>query len=200
MSGNAEPEAHRMTTRGRNVNVHPGEKFKEASRSRQPPRPREVIQKEKEEKAAAQQAKANAKSLKEAGEHHATQLENEKRAMAALEDERIPCCLPANQKGKCQNDSSFTFTTNVLQVKQPQEANANSDNAPKIMKKRKKTDNTQSDDEDTRKGDTAKKTKRSHQAKQASPPPQAKRPRSPTVSVSTKLILLLKNLIRLPGL
>ena len=103
MSGNAESEAHpRMRTREKNVEVHPGEKFKEASRARQPARPREVIQKEKEEKAAAQQARAQAKSLKVAGEERATQLEKEKRAMAALEDERIPRRMPVNKKGMWQ--------------------------------------------------------------------------------------------------
>ena len=104
MSGNAESEAcHRMRMREKNVEVHPGEKFKEASRARQPPRPREVIQKEKAEKAAAQQARAEAKSLKVAGEERATQLEKEKRAVATLEDEHIPRCLPVNKKGMWRN-------------------------------------------------------------------------------------------------
>jgi hypothetical protein len=187
MSDNAESEVHRIKTREKNVDVRPGEKFKEASRVRQPPRPREVILKEKEEKAAARQARAEAKSLKVAGEERATRLEKEKKVLAALEDERIPRRLPVNKKGTWRNGSSFIFTTNVLQVKQPQGA---TDNAPELMKKRKKNDNIQNDDEDTDKGDTTKKTKMSHQARQASPVPQAvpqaKRPRSPTVSVSEK--------------
>jgi hypothetical protein len=188
MSGNIEqlePEAHRMRTRGKNVDTHPGEKFKEASRSRQPPRPREVIQKEKEEKAAIQQARAQAKSLKEAGEQRATQLDKEKRTMAALEDEQIPRRLPLDKKGMWRNSSSFTFATNVLQVEQPQGADAKTDNAPELMKKRKKNNNIQSD-EDTRKGNRAKKSKTSHKERQAFPVPQAKRPYSPTDSVSEK--------------
>ena len=102
MSGNTvtEPEAHpRMRTREKNADIHPGEKYKEALRSRQPARPREVIQKEKDEKAAVQQAKAQAKSLKAAGEEHATQLEKERRTKADLEDEDIPRRLPVNKKG-----------------------------------------------------------------------------------------------------
>jgi hypothetical protein len=110
MSGNTEPEAHpRMKTREKNINVHPGEKFKEVSRSRQPARPREVIQAEKAEKAAAQQAKAQAKLLKVAGEERASQVGKEKKAMAALEDEQIPRRLPVNNKGMWRNDSSFTL-------------------------------------------------------------------------------------------
>ena len=146
---------------------------------------REVIQKERDDKAAARQAKAEAKLLKAAGEEHATRLEKEKRVLAALEDERIPRRLPVqvNKKGTWQNGSSFTFITNVLQVKQPQGA---TDNAPELMKKRKQNDNIQNDDEDTDKGNTTKKTKMSHQARQALPVPQVKRPRSPTVLVSEK--------------
>lgn len=146
-----------------------------------------MIQKEKEEKAAAQQAKVEAKMLKVAGEEHATQLEKEKRAQAALEDKDIPRRLPANKRGMWRNGLSFAFTTNDLQVKRPQgaEASHGTDNAPELMKKRKDNDNIQSD-EDTRKGNTAKKTKTSHKARQASPAPQAKRPHSPAVSVSEK--------------
>jgi hypothetical protein len=100
MSGNTEPEAHpRMRTREKNVDVHPGERFKEATRSRQPSRPHEVVQKEKDKKAAIQQAKAKAKLLKMAGEERASQFEEEKRVMVALEDERIPRRLPVNNKG-----------------------------------------------------------------------------------------------------
>ena len=58
-----------------------------------------MIQKEKDEKAATQQARAQAKALKVAGEERATQLEKEKRAMVALEDERIPRRLPVNKRG-----------------------------------------------------------------------------------------------------
>ena len=100
MSGNDESNARpRMRTREKNAGIHPGEKYKEASRSRQPSRPHEVIQKEKEEKMAIQQARAQAKALKAAGEERATQLEKEKRAMAASEDEHIPRRLPANKRG-----------------------------------------------------------------------------------------------------
>ena len=188
MSDNAESEVHRIKTRERNAEVRPGKKFKEASRVRQPPRPREVIQKERDDKAAARQAKAEAKLLKAAGEEQATRLEKEQKVLAALEDERIPRRLPVpvNKKGTWRNGSSFTFATNVFQVKQPQGA---ADNAPELMKKRKQNDNIQNDDEDTDKGNTTvttKKTKMSHQARQASPVPQAKRPRSPTVLVSEK--------------
>lgn len=106
----SEPEAHpRMKTREKNIDDHPGERYKEVSRSRQPPRPREVILKEKAEKAAAKQARAQAKLLKAAGEERASQLEKEKRAMVALEDEHIPRRLPANKKGTWQNGSSFTL-------------------------------------------------------------------------------------------
>jgi hypothetical protein len=65
-------------------------------------------------------------------------------------------------------------------------ADANVGNAPDSMKKRKKNDNTRSDDEDTHQGNTAKKTKQSHKARQALPGPQVKRKRSPTVTVSEK--------------
>jgi hypothetical protein len=181
MSDNAESEVQRIGTREKNVDVRPGEKFKEATRVRQPARPREVILKEKEEKAAARQARAEAKLLKVA-EAHAAHLDNEKRAMEALEDERIPRRLPVNKKGMWRNGSSLTFTTNVLQVKQPQ---GTTDSAPELMKKRKKNNNIQND-EDTNEDNTTKKTKMSHEARQALPAPQAKRPRSPTVSVSEK--------------
>ena len=187
MSGNAESNAHpRMRTREKNAGIHPGEKYKEASRSRQPSRPHEVIQKEKEEKMAIQQARAQAKALKVAGEERATQLEKEKRAMVALEDERIPRRLPVNKRGMWWNGSSSTFATNVLQVKQPQSADANTDNATELTKKRKVNDNIQSDEDTTRKGNAKKKTRMSHKARQVSPAPQAKRPYSSTVSVSEK--------------
>lgn len=126
----SESEArHRMRTREKNVEVHPGKIYQEAIRSRQPARPHDVIQKEKEEKVAAQQARAQAKSLKVAGEERATQLEKEKRAIAALEDEHIPRRLPVNRKGMWRNGSSFTFATDVLQVKQLQGADTDTDNA-----------------------------------------------------------------------
>jgi hypothetical protein len=70
--------------------------------SRQPRRPREVIQKEKDEKAAAQQARADAKLLKEAGKERATRLEQEKMATSALQDVHIPRRLPVNKKGMCK--------------------------------------------------------------------------------------------------
>ena len=189
MSNNAESNAHpRMKTREKNAGIHPGEKYKEAIRSRQPSRPHEVIQKEKEEKMAIQQARAQVKVLKVAGEERATQLEREKRAMVALEDERIPRRLPVpvNTRGMWRNGSSPTFATNVLQVKQPQRADAKTDNATELTKKRKVNDNIQSDEDTTRKGNAPKKTKRSHKARQVSPAPQAKRPYSSTVSVSEK--------------
>jgi hypothetical protein len=189
MSGNDESNARpRMRTREKNAGIHPGEKYKEASRSRQPSRPHEVIQKEKEEKMAIQQARAQAKALKAAGEERATQLEKEKRAMAASEDEHIPRRLPANKRGMWWNGSLSTFATNVLQVKQPQSADANTDNATELTKKRKVNDNIQSDEDTTRtrKGNATKKTRMSHKARQASPAPQAKRPYSSTVSVSEK--------------
>ena len=110
MSGNPEPEAHpRMRTREKNADVHPGERFKEATRSRQPARSREVLDKEKADKAAALEARAQAKLLKAAGEERASHLEEEKRVMAALEDERIPRRLPVNKKVMWRNSSSFTL-------------------------------------------------------------------------------------------
>ena len=100
MPAKTEPEAP-MRTREKNSDVHPGKKFKEDSMSRRPPRPREVIEKEKAEKAAAQQRRAQAKLLKAAGEEHALQLEQERREKVALEDEQIPrrFKLPVNKKG-----------------------------------------------------------------------------------------------------
>ena len=192
MSGNAESETHRMRTREKNAGVHPGEKYKEASRSRQPPRPCEVIQKEKDEKAASQQARAEAKALKVAGEERATQLEQEKRAMLALEDEHIPRRLPAKKRGMWRNGSSL-FTTNALQGKQPQGADANTYKAPELMKKRKDNDNIQSANEDTHQGNTSKKIKISHKARKESPVRQVKCPHSPTVSVSEKTNLSIEN-------
>ena len=189
MSGNAESETHRMRTREKNAGVHPGEKYKEASRSRQPPRPREVIQKEKNEKAASQQARAKAKALKVAGEERATQLEQEKRAMLALEDKHIPRRLPAKKRGMWRNGSSL-FTTNALQGKQLQGADANTYKAPELMKKRK---DIQSANEDTRQGNTSKKIKISHKARKESPVRQAKCPHSPTVLVSEKTNLSIEN-------
>ena len=103
MSGNTERtelEAHpRMRTREKNADVHPGEKLKEVLRSHQSARPHEVIQKEKTEKAATQQARAQAKLLKAAGEERASQLEKEKKDLVALENKHIPRRLPVNKKG-----------------------------------------------------------------------------------------------------
>jgi hypothetical protein len=102
MSSNAESDVpQRIRTRGKNVDVHPGTRYKEATMSRQPPRPREVIQKEKDEKAAAQQARADAKLLKEAGKERAKRLEQEKMATSALDNEQIPRRLPV-KKGMCK--------------------------------------------------------------------------------------------------
>jgi len=91
-----------MKTRSTNADVHPGKKAQDALRVRAPPRPREIIDKEKQTKAAAKEAKAAAKVLKEAGEEYATQLELEERRATAIQEEQIP--RRRNKKGRqCPN-------------------------------------------------------------------------------------------------
>ena len=98
MAEQAESGQICMKTRRTNADSHPGKKAQDALRTRAPPRPREVIDKEKKTKAAVKEAKVAAQALKEAGEEYVAQLELEEREAAAIQDEQIP--RRRTQKGR----------------------------------------------------------------------------------------------------
>lgn len=72
------------------MDTHPGTAAMDALRTRQPPRPREVIEKEKADKAATKQAKVAAQERKAAGEKCVAELEVEEAAAAVVEENDIP--------------------------------------------------------------------------------------------------------------
>jgi hypothetical protein len=86
-----EPNPDRIATRASNANVHPGIAAKEALYTR---RPKEVIQREKDEKAERQRDKEQKqlaeKARKIAGEEYLARLEAEEATTAVDEENQYP--------------------------------------------------------------------------------------------------------------
>jgi hypothetical protein len=100
----AEPEPDRVRTRTGNANAHPGTAAKDALRVRKPPRDRDIIQQEKDDKEARKAAKKKTLEETQANEESAAQFVDEYRARKETEASNENVAIPRQKpKGQCLN-------------------------------------------------------------------------------------------------